>query len=387
MYLALDVGTSRLKGALVTRGGDTVHREMRSVDRSNSGGAGGVLERLVRDIEALVVRLAEAAWCAGLRIAALGVAAHMASTVLLDDGYEPVEDLMMGVDEAPAWAVEQALLRADEMGMDLHQRTGCPLASHYPLPKLYAWAGCSANTARVRHVGDLKSYLLWRWTGQFVTDIGSASASQLLDQRRREWLDLPGLPWRASVYPALYLPWQVVGPIRPAVGATMGLRKRVPVVVGTGDGIAASIGAGILHSPEALLSVGTTATVRWLENSWSSLGCGEFRQLVSPRLRLLGSRVIFPGQGPASRRPEDEVRAAEQLARRVQEVGSRLVLSAVQVTGGGVGPVWTEALQRLGLVVRRTVCEDGTFGMAVVMEKALSHVSFGKALRIMRADR
>ena len=47
--------------------------------------------------------------------------------------------------------------------------------------------------------------------------------------------------------------------------------------------------------PEALLSVGTTATVRWRERGWKSLGSQEFRQLVSSRLHLRGSRMVFPG--------------------------------------------------------------------------------------------
>lgn len=387
LYLAIDVGTSTLKGALITRAGHTVHHEVRRMERRDTARSGGRLAQLVTDVEALVERLGAAALSAGREIAVLGLATHMASALVLDENYEPVEDLMVGVDEAPAWAVEKAALSAKRVGVDLHQQTGCPLVPHYPLPKLYALARCSAETRRVRHVGDLKSYLLWRWAGQFITDFGSASASQLLDQRRREWLDLPGLPWRVSAYPRLCNPWQMVGPIRPTIGAAMGFRQPVSLVVGTGDGIAASIGAGVLHSLEALLTVGTTATVRWRDNDWKALCPGDFRQMVSPRLRLRGSRIILPLQDGAARRSEDEARAAEELATRVRRAPARSALSALQIAGGGVGPVWTEVLRTLGFVVRHAVCEDATFGMAVVMEKALSQVGLGKALQVMRAGR
>lgn len=387
VHLTLDAGTSRLKGALVTRGGETVHYEVGSARHPVAQGSGGVLEQLVQEIESLVRRLVDAARSSRLEVAALGLAAHMASVLLLDEDHEPVGNLMLGVDEAPAWAVEKAASEAERVGIDLHQRTGCPLLPQYPLPKLYASAASSASASRARYVGDLKSYLLWRWTGRFVTDFGSASASQLLDHRRREWLQLPGLPWRAPAYPVLCCPWQIAGPVGPTFGAAMGLSMPVPVVVGTGDGVAASIGAGILHSPQALLSVGTTATVRWREHGWTVLGPGQFRQLVSPRVRLVGSRVILLGPGGAPCPADSEARAALQLATMATQARSRPALSGVQIAGGGAGPVWVEAFSRLGLVVGRPVCDDGTFGMAIVMEKALSRASLGEVLRVMRAGR
>jgi hypothetical protein len=386
VYLALDVGTSRLKGAVVTRTGLTAHHEVLGLARRTcAAGPDGTLSHLVYEVEALIARLADVAYSAGLEVAALGVAAHMASALLLDESYAPLGDLMMAVDETPGWAVEKAKSRAESVGVDLHQRTGCPLEPHYPLPKLYAWAASSPDGGRVRYVGDLKSYLLWRWTGRFVTDLGSASASQLLDQRRQGWLELPGLPWGPFAYAPLCLPWQVVGSTRPGVSAAMGFKGPVPVVAGTGDAIAASVAAGILHSSEALLTVGTTAAVRWRERGWAVLGSREFRQLVSPRLRLRGSRIVFAGQGDASAQPKAEAVAcaSERLARTLVEARSRLKLSSVQVSGGGAGPAWVEALERSGFVVERATCEDGTLGMAVVMEKALRHVSLGEALRTM----
>ena len=246
VYLALDVGTSRLKGALVTRTGHTVkHEERHLVSDPVHSPTGETLWLIVQEVESLVAHLTEAAFFERLDIAALGLAAHMANALVLDESYEPLDDLMMGIDEAPVWAVEKARICGKAAGIDIHQHTGCPLKAHYPLPKLCAYAAGSSNTGRALHVGDLKSYLVWRWTKRFLTDLGSASASQLLDQRSRQWLDLPGLQWRASAYPSLCLPWDVVGVIGPSTGGALGLRAPVPLVVGTGDGIAASIGAGI----------------------------------------------------------------------------------------------------------------------------------------------
>jgi gluconokinase len=111
----------------------------------------------------------------------------------------------------------------------------------------------------------LKDWVFWRLTGVWLTDVGLASTTGLLDLHRLDWdreaLGLAGVD--ASRLPALAAPDAVGGALSSAAAIT-GLPAGLPVVPGTSDGGTANLGAGAVRPGQTVITVGTSGAVRRL---------------------------------------------------------------------------------------------------------------------------
>jgi sugar (pentulose or hexulose) kinase len=125
---------------------------------------------------------------------------------------------------------------------------------------------------------DLLGYWL---TGQVCAERTNASTTGLYDATTRGWaIDLVkrvGLPW--SILPPLRSPGQVLGPVRPAVAAELGLAGEVPVIaVASHDTAAAVVGVPAASDAFAYVSSGT----------WSLVGVELDQPVLTEAARLAG---------------------------------------------------------------------------------------------------
>jgi xylulokinase len=91
-----------------------------------------------------------------------------------------------------------------------------------------------------------KDYVNYRLTQEFATDWTTASHTQLLDIRAREWsselMDRMGIS--VEKWPRVVAPTEVIGRVTEQAAKETGLTKGTPVVAGAGDNEAAAIGSG-----------------------------------------------------------------------------------------------------------------------------------------------
>lgn len=115
---------------------------------------------------------------------------------------------------------------------------------------------------RVRRVLLPKDALRLRMTGDAATDLSDASGTLWLDVAKRSWsselLEATGLSIDAM--PELFEGSAPTGRLRAEVAAAWGM-DRVPVAAGAGDQAAGAIGAGVVRSGEASLSLGTSGVL------------------------------------------------------------------------------------------------------------------------------
>ncbi|WP_028534627.1 xylulokinase [Paludibacterium yongneupense] len=104
-----------------------------------------------------------------------------------------------------------------------------------------------------------KDWLRYRLTGVYASDVSDAAGTLWLDVGRRDWNDAllaaTGLTRRQM--PALFEGTQVTGTLAADLAQRWGL-KPVPVVAGASDNAAGAIGAGVVKSGQAMLSLGTS---------------------------------------------------------------------------------------------------------------------------------
>jgi gluconokinase len=146
---------------------------------------------------------------------------------------------------------------------ELYRRTGCPVQYLYHPAKLRRWIDESPELASARF-SAIKDYVLYKLTGEWVTDLSLASATGLMDTHRFCWdaeaLALGGIS--PNQLPMLIPPDRVAGTItREAAGLT-GFPHGLPVIAGAGDGGLANLGSGAVRNGQTVLTVGTSGAVR-----------------------------------------------------------------------------------------------------------------------------
>src|SRR5947208_7107423 len=121
-------------------------------------------------------------------------------------------------------------------------------------------AGRLRKAARLMPPG---SFVVQEATGLSMVDYSNASSLALLDPRTRKWsdaiLDAAGLD--AGMFPELAPGTLGVGSVTEAFAAATGLSRETCVVVGCGDEMAATLGAGVFSPGEVCDVVGTAEPV------------------------------------------------------------------------------------------------------------------------------
>jgi len=273
--LVLDVGTSAVKGALVTEDGDFAYVTERPLDAPT--GRDGVMEQdarnwreVAREVTRDVVRHATTPD----RIVLTGQMQDL--TLLASDGAPLRHTLLYGD------------VRAQQEARDVQDALGVKL--------LQAWTGndhdASALLAKAlwlkRHEPDVwnaarhvflgaADVLAFDLTGVAACDVTTASTTGLMNLETRtplteealHLLDLSELPTRL---PRLVPGGEQVGTVTPDAASSWGLPEGTPVHVGPGDAGATTIGAGAGIPGVASIYLGTSG---WLATTSLDVGDPE----------------------------------------------------------------------------------------------------------------
>jgi xylulokinase len=251
-FLGIDAGTTSLKAALF----DDQGRQL-ALDRQEY--------TLETPAPALVELDAEVYWhtcCAAVRrvLAQAGVdPAAVASLCISSQGetFVPVDDQGQPTRKAIVWldnrAAAQAAAVRERFGLDeVYQRTGQPdIVPTWPACKIMWIRENEPDVfASSRRYLWLEDYLLFRLTGQYVTELAQQTSSLLLDLHTRDWwpamLDLVGIT--PDHLGRLLDPGAIVGELSPAGAAALHLTCRTLAVTGSMDQAIGAVGSGNIAS-------------------------------------------------------------------------------------------------------------------------------------------
>ena len=251
--LAIDVGSTWCKAAYVDRAGHVAARSETWVrDERPFGHDEAALGRLWQGVVETVHEAREQV--DGPQPAAIAVTARKAPGIWLDGTGRAVgllaEDVAAaGRDEidacyvSPLWGDDDPF--AYGYGIDLIGNTR------------WLWRNHPERWARLRRVGNLHSWLVYRLTGRWAT---SHAGGPVRDAWPEAVRTLTGLP--PELYSVVFRDSQVLGQLHPRTAGELGFPVETPIVTGTHDGAAASIGAGALEPGDACLTFGTNGVLR-----------------------------------------------------------------------------------------------------------------------------
>ena len=135
---------------------------------------------------------------------------------------------------------------------------------------------------------NAKDYIIYKLTGQFVTEYSDASGTNALDLNTFEWsddiIDASGID--GDKLPVLKESTYVVGNVSSKVADEIGLSTKTAVVCGGGDGLCSAVGAGCVEEGIAYNYIGSS--------SWIAITTDK--PIFDEKMRTFNWAHIIPGK-------------------------------------------------------------------------------------------
>jgi xylulokinase len=319
--IGLDLGTTGLKGVLITRDGQVLSSAEAETrfNQPRDGWFEVEPENFFQNVAGVIEKLAAAAGTG--QVAALAIAGATGNTLLTTADGKPLTPIINWMDrrgEQEPLNCLNGLTSAEVTAI-----TGWPCLETFPLAHL-AWLRQNRSELwhPTTHVGMDSDWLLHRLTGVWRMDYSTASTFHLQNQAARQWHG-PFLR-RLDISPDQLSPLcpaaTPVGRLGATVAARLGLTSQTLVVSGCFDHPAAARAVGVIEPGQLLLSCGT---------SWVGFIPHEDReQIIAAGLLcdpFLAGSDPHGGNGQTDNRPWGGIFSVPYIGRAIDWYASKLV--------------------------------------------------------------
>ena len=341
LVLALDVGTSSVRGALYDERGaevqGTQERLVRGFETTADGGAemdaAEAVEQTAQVIDAVVAR-AEAR---GARVEAVAVSCFWHSLVGLDAGGAALTPVYGWADTRAARHAELLQQAVDERAA--HARTGCRFhPSYWPAKLLWLKTERPEIFRNVRRWASFGELLSARFLDELTASVSMASGTGLLDVRACRWdeelLETTGAS--LEQLPVIQKAYRPLGQLRGEYARRWPILREARWFPAVGDGATNNIGAGCTTPSRVALMVGTSGAMRvmWEGEPPAQLPAPLWCYRADER-RVLAGGALSDGGGLFEWMTE-----ALNLNERAEEAEQELALMGPDAHGLTVLPFW-----------------------------------------------
>ena len=258
MFIGLDLGTSGLKGILITEDQEVVAEATAPlpVSRPHEGWSEQAPADWIAAAETVFDRLSPHGLSA---VRGIGLSGQMHGATLLDASDEVLRPCIL-------WNDTRSHEEATELDGDpiFRRLTGNIVFPGFTAPKLL-WVARNEPGIRDKVAKVLlpKDYLRLWLTGDYVGEMSDAAGTSWLNTGTRDWSEdlLRATGLSRENMPHLVEGSEVSGTMRPALAARWGLGKSVVVAGGGGDNAASGVGVGVVRAGEAFASLGTSGVL------------------------------------------------------------------------------------------------------------------------------
>jgi len=219
-------------------------------------------------------------------VAGLAFSGQMMACVLVDKTHRPLRRAIIWADQRSREQEQRIRDRIDEARF--YRITGHKISASYSMEKLMWVRDREPEIYQAAHkMLNPKDYVIGRLTGAFATDYSDASGTNCFDLNALDWSDeilqAAGIP--RELLPDAYPSTHVAGEVTASVAAECGLAPGTPIILGGGDGVCASVGAGSVREGLTYNYMGSSA--------WIAL-CSE-KPIYDEQLRTFNFAHMVPG--------------------------------------------------------------------------------------------
>jgi xylulokinase len=310
---------------------------------------------------------------AGREIVALSFGSQLDGVVAARAGGEPLRPALIWCDRRAGEECAAVAARADVER--LRALTGCNLDPGHIAPKV-AWLAAHEPDvyAEAAVFACPGSWVAWRVCGELAVDPSNGSSTGLLDPRARAWADeaCAAFELDPARLPRVERADAVLGRVLPWLSEATGLDDRTLVVMGAGDEMAATLGAGVVEPGVVCDVLGTAEPVCAVvgEPAHDESGVVELHPHADPDTWLLEN----PGwlSGGAYRWFRDELGSPEmaRAAADGSDVYELLDQLAEGAPPGSGGVSWMPALAGAMAPEWNANARAGWFGVTAAHSRA-----------------
>lgn len=259
MYIGLDLGTSGLKGVLISQDQVIVAEASAplTVQRPQDGWSEQLPADWIAAAESVLDALAAAHDLSDVR--GIGLSGHMHGATLVDASDQVLRPCIL-------WNDTRSADEASELDDDpmFRRITGNIVFPGFTAPKLN-WVRNHERSLwdKVAKVLLPKDYLRLWLTGEHVAEMSDAAGTSWLDTGARDWSDdlLAATGLSRAQMPRLVEGSAVSGTLRAALAGRWGFSNSVVIAGGGGDNAASGVGVGVVRAGEAFVSLGTSGVL------------------------------------------------------------------------------------------------------------------------------
>ncbi|MEO5996731.1 MAG: FGGY family carbohydrate kinase, partial [Chitinophagaceae bacterium] len=263
LTLAIDLGTTNLKVGLVNEEGEILL--VRSSPLKTNSSEPGAAEHDPEELKRLLFDMCNQVLTADYKdqVAYIVSSTYQFGLMLLDAQKKPLTDITLLTDIRSQQTFSDFMDAFSDI--DIYQKTGCPLISQYVLPRLFYFSKEKPLIfEKAKYFTDSKSFLFEWLTGEWVTDISTAAATQFYNAHDFKWDEelLSRLDLSPGQFPEAADGTKYVAPLKKELCETLGLKNNVLVILGVFDGAALAVALSGLAPNVGIVNLGTTAMLR-----------------------------------------------------------------------------------------------------------------------------
>lgn len=197
------------------------------------------------------------------KIMGICVSSHTVSLLPVDKNGNTLRNAITYQDGRSSQELQYIL---DKVGYDKF----CKLVGSLPavafLPNKILWFKNNEPElfSKTKYILQASSYINFKLTGQFTSDLDQATRTQCLDVDKLEWSDdiarAVGVDFN-KILPKICSVDEIIGYVTKKAAIQTGLKEGIPVIAGCSDAMAAMFATGISRLGEAGESSGTTSLV------------------------------------------------------------------------------------------------------------------------------
>ncbi|MGZ5254193.1 MAG: gluconokinase [Flavitalea sp.] len=202
--------------------------------------------------------------CESMELAGIGISTAMHGLMCIGKDGQALTNII-------TWADQRSIKQAEKLlsaghATEFHRISGTPVHAMSPLCKiLWLKENDRVTFAKTSFFIGIKEFILHSITGEFVIDESLASATGLFDIHQQKWsntiLSYAGIS--ESVLPQVE-PIDKSLNIHSSMCSKLGLKKSVPIIIGSSDGCLANIGSNCFDEGSLAITIGTSGAARRL---------------------------------------------------------------------------------------------------------------------------
>lgn len=262
VYVGLDIGTTSIKVAAVTKQLETVFEKQYAYDYliPHKGWTeiepDTWVEIVVKGLKELFQQVSAAT------VTGIGITGQMHTTVFVDKHGSSVRPAIMWNDnrtKSSLTAIKQRLEnKAETAHLAKIVSTGSPLAN-----LLWVREHEPEHYQRINKFLIAKDYVKLKLTGTYTTDYCDASTSSLYDLHTDRWSKEVQeiFELNSELFPDIQPASAIIGELTEDICKELNIGKTLPVVSGTGDNVASALVSGSFENMQPLISLGTSGVV------------------------------------------------------------------------------------------------------------------------------